>query len=106
MNPVSPTFWEMINERPVLSQIVVLFVGYMAASFGGCVTMPGEVAKQTAALAVEVQTLKNENQQLKSTIGELKRDLDDMRKTLDTVSLSIARIEGRMLGTQFEKGRK
>lgn len=91
------TFWEVINSRPVLSQVAVLFVGYLVASFGGCVTMPGDVAKQSAALAAEVQTLKAENLQLKDTMSGLKRDLDDMRKTLDSVSLSIARIEGRLM---------
>lgn len=93
------TLWEMINQRPVLSQVAVLFIGYLVASFGGCVTMPGDVAKQSAALAAEVQTLKNENAQLKGTMSDLKRDLDDMRKTLDTVSLSLARIEGRLMTT-------
>ena len=89
-----PTLWEIVNSRPVLSQVAVLFVGYLVASFGGCVTMPGDVAAVAKSTQAEVDKLKTEV----ARIDKLTAKIDELQQSIANLNATVARMEGVIQG--------
>ena len=94
MDETTQTWWEALNARPVLSQMVVLALVWFFGSFNGCITMPGDVAAVAKSTQAEVDKLKTEV----ARIDKLTAKIDELQQSIANLNATVARMEGVIQG--------